>query len=256
MNALKISDKGLKALNILNIIFLIIGIILLIWYLCPLAAGIFNEGSAAGVIASAFLITFSVFSAKIPTVPRNIIIALIAAFVLIIVAPISFNMQKYANYKTDEGAKTVIVLGCKVRGEVPSKFLYDRCMAAVDYLNDNPDAVVIASGGQGAGEDISEAQCIENILLENGIEQSRIYKEDKSTNTSENIRLSKEIIKNNSLSEEVVIVTNEFHEYRAKLYCDREELLFHSKCSHTPRYSFLAFSTRELLGVVKYKVFG
>lgn len=246
-------NKGLKALRI---IFLIIGIALLIWYLWPIAAGILNEGNGIGIFGSAVLILFSVFFSKIPAVPRNIIITLITAFVLVIVVPVSYNMMKYDNYKTDAGAKTVIVLGCKVRGETPSKFLYDRCMAAVDYLNDNPDAVVIASGGQGAGENISEAQCIENVLLENGIAQNRIYKEDKSTNTSENIRFSKEIIKNNSLSEEVVIVTNEFHEYRAKLYCDREKLNFHSKCSHTPNYSFLTFSTRELLGVVKYKLFG
>ena len=68
--------------------------------------------------------------------------------------------------------------------------------------------------------------------------------------------VAKEVIKNNNLSEKVVIATNEFHEYRAKLYCDREGLDFHSHCSHTSFYSLLTFSTREMLGVVKYKVFG
>ena len=72
----------------------------------------------------------------------------------------------------------------------------------------------------------------------------------------ENIAFSKEIIKNNNLSDRVVIATNEFHEYRAKLYCDREGLEFHSHCSHTSFYSLLTFSTREMLGVVKYKFFG
>ena len=218
-----------KGLKILSIVFIVIGALLLIWYLCPIAAGILNEGNAVGIVGSGALILFGVFCAKIPSVPRNIIIALIAVFVLAVVAPVSFNMVRYADYKADEGAETVIVLGCKVRGETPSKFLYDRCLAAAEYLNDNPDAIVIASGGQGAGEDISEAQCIENILLENGI---------------------------NNLSDRVVIATNEFHEYRAKLYCDREGLEFHSHCSHTSFYSLLTFSTREMLGVVKYKFFG
>lgn len=245
-----------KGLKVLSIIWIVIGALLLIWYLCPIAAGIFNEGNAVGIVGSAALILFGVFFAKIPVISRNIILALIAVFALVIVAPVSYNMGRYANYKTDEGAKTVIVLGCKVRGETPSKFLYDRCMSAVQYLKNNSDAVVIVSGGQGPGEDISEAQCMENILLENGIAQSRIYKEDQSTNTGENIAFSKEIIKNNNLDSEVVVVTNEFHEYRAKLYCDREQLAFHSKCSYTPKYSLLTFSTRELLGVVKYKIFG
>jgi len=245
-----------KGLRILHIILMIVAAVLLLWYVSPLAAGILNEGNMAGMAASGALLLFAAFFSKIPVVPRNIVLALIAVFAVLVAAPVTYNMKRYENYKTAAGAETVIVLGCKVRGETPSKFLYDRCMAAVQYLKDNPDAVVIASGGQGPGEDISEAQCIENILLQNGIAAERIYKEDLSTNTSENICFSKSMIEANGLSADVVIVTNEFHEYRAKLYCDREQLLFHSKCSYTPRYSYLTFLTREMMGIVKYKIFG
>ena len=109
------------------------------------------------------------------------------AVLFIIVIPLTFNMVKYANYKTNEGAETVIVLGCKVNGSTPSKYLNDRCKKAAEYLKKNPDAVAILSGGQGSDEDISEAQCMENVLVKLGIEQSRLYKEDRSTSTSENI---------------------------------------------------------------------
>lgn len=245
-----------KGQKVLQIVLLIVAAALLLWYLSPLAAGVFNEGNMVGISASVFLILFSAFFAKIPAVPRNIVLALIAVFAVFVAAPVSYNMKKYENYKADSGVQTVIVLGCKVRGETPSKFLYDRCMAAAEYLNDNPDSVVIASGGQGPGEDISEAQCIENILVQNGISPDRIYKEDISTNTSENIYFSKNIIESEGLSADVLIATNEFHEYRAKLYCDREKLNFHSKCSHTPRYSYLTFFTREMMGIIKYKILG
>lgn len=245
-----------KGLKILSKVFIVIGVLLLIWYLCPLVASNFNAGTLFGIIGSAFLILFGVFFEKIPSAARITVFSLMGVFIAAVVLPVSFNMARYADYKTDEGAQTVIVLGCRVRGETPSEFLYGRCLAAAQYLKDNPGAVVIASGGQGEGENISEAECIKRVLLEQGIDEGRIFEENKSTNTNENLAFSKEIIKSNNLSEDVLIVTNEFHEYRAKLYCDSHGLNFHSKSSRTQFYSFLTYYTREMLGIVKYKIFG
>jgi len=240
-----------KGKSILKFILLVLGIFLLLWYLAPLAARIFNVGNAVGIAASVFLIVFAVFFDKIGTGWRNGILICLAAAILFVIAPLSYNMAKYSNYKTNEGAQTVIVLGCKVNGGIPSKYLYDRCAAASVYLNDNPDSVAVLSGGQGPGESISEAQCMVNVLTEMGIEESRLIKEDKSTDTYENISFSNDIIEERNLSKDVVIVSNEFHEYRAKLICDDFGLKFHSKCSYSSHYTFLTFYTRELMGLVK-----
>ncbi len=232
---------------VLKIIFLILGVFLLLWYLAPLAAHIFNIGNALGIFASGVLILFALLYGKLPVIPRNTIIGLFC-LVLIVAAPLSVNMARYANYKADE-AKTVIVLGCKVNGTRPSQYLYKRCAAAAEYLKGNPETVAILSGGQGPDENISEAQCMLETLSEMGVDESRLILEDKSTNTRENLEFSKAIIEENGLSSEVLIVTNEFHEYRAKLLCDKIGLSFHSKCSHSSFYSFLTFYTRELGGI-------
>lgn len=234
---------------------IIIGILLLLWYLAPLAANIFNIGNALGSAASIALILLGVFYDKIPSTPRNAIMSLIAVFLAVFVVPLSFNMARYANYKTDSGAQTVIVLGCKVNGTRPSKYLYDRCRMAADYLNENEGAVAVLSGGQGPDEGISEAECMKNTLMEMGIDESRLYLEDKSTNTRENIELSKAVIEENNLSKSVLIVTNEFHEYRAKLICDKQGFQFSSKSSRSAFYTFLTFYTRELMGLAKQIVF-
>ena len=160
-------------------------------------------------------------------------------------------MAKYANYKADDGAQTVIVLGCKVYGSTPSRYLRNRCKKAAEYLEKNPDAVAVLSGGQGYDEDISEAQCMENVLTGLGIDKSRLFKEEKSTSTAENIAFSKTVIEENGLSESVLIVTNEFHEYRAKLICDKNGLDFHSSCSHSSLYTFLTYHTREMAALLK-----
>ena len=62
---------------------------------------------------------------------------------------------------------------------------------------------------------ISEAECMYNYLTAAGIDKERIYLEDRSTSTYENLMFSAEIISEERLSKKIGIVTNEFHEYRA-----------------------------------------
>ncbi len=92
---------------------------------------------------------------------------------------------------------------------------------------------------------------MENVLVKLGIEKSRLYKEDKSTSTSENIAFSKVVIEENGLSESVLIVTNELHEYRAKLICDKNGLDFHSSCSQSAFYTLITYHTREMAALLK-----
>ncbi|MDE6659886.1 MAG: YdcF family protein, partial [Eubacterium sp.] len=103
----------------------------------------------------------------------------------------------------------------------------------------------------GYDEDISEAQCMENVLTKLGIDKSRLIKEEKSTSTGENIAFSKAVIEEKGLSKSVLVVTNEFHEYRAKLICDKNGLDFHSSCSHSSFYTFLTYHTREMAALLK-----
>ena len=84
----------------------------------------------------------------------------------------------------------VVVLGAGVNGTVPSLSLRERLNAAYDYLVAYPEAVCVVSGGQGNGEDITEALCMFNDLTGRGIAPERVWMEDRATNTEENIRFS------------------------------------------------------------------
>jgi len=110
--------------------------------------------------------------------------------------------------------QTVIVLGCMVLDGEPSPMLALRIGKAEEYLNAHPDAVCIAAGGKGSNEEISEAECIRKCLVRDGIDESRIYIEDKSVDTTENIRFSKEIIDAEGLPEDVVVVSECYHIFR------------------------------------------
>ncbi len=114
--------------------------------------------------------------------------------------------------KAKNGADYVIILGAQVKGDRPSKSLLRRIQKAAEYLKENPKTKVIASGGQGPREDITEALCIQNTLVDLGISKDRILLEEASTNTWQNIRFSAELV---GKDHRFVLVTNGFHLFRA-----------------------------------------
>ena len=120
---------------------------------------------------------------------------------------------------------TVIVLGCQVRSDgTPSRMLRDRIQAAYDYLSVHEEAVCVASGGQNDREPTTEARCIRDTLVAMGIDPGRIYPEDASTSTEENLAFSAEVIRREGLPTEVAIASDNFHQLRAGVWAEKDGL--------------------------------
>ena len=158
--------------------------------------------------------------------------------------------------KPPPDADYVIILGAQVRGTVPSKTLKSRIQCAADYLKENTEAIVICSGGQGRGEDITEAQAIKQGLTANGISPKRILLEEKSTDTVENIAYSKLLIPDAS-SKKILLITSDFHTFRAKQIGKKQGLsnLFASGTSEF-MITTVSYYVREVLAVTKDFIFG
>ena len=119
---------------------------------------------------------------------------------------------------SDEEPAAVIVLGAGVNGTIPSLTLRTRLDAAAGYLQLYPDVPVVLSGGQGPGEDITEAQAMFTALINRGIAPERLYLEEKSTSTTENLTFSMDVLKVAGVdtADVIAIVTNDFHLFRAQ----------------------------------------
>ncbi len=114
-----------------------------------------------------------------------------------------------------------VVLGAGVNGTVPSRALWARLNAALDFAREEPEAMLVLSGGQGSGEDISETQCMYNWLTERGVDPSRLILEDRSTSTEENLTFSAEKLRELGVEpENVTIITAGYHICRAKLMAE------------------------------------
>lgn len=114
---------------------------------------------------------------------------------------------------------TVIILGAGVNGTVPSRTLQARLAKALEYAEENPNAVFVLSGGQGPGEDISEAECMRRWLTSRGVPEERLLLEDRSTSTQENVRFSRKLLleRDPDYDGKVLLITEYYHVMRAKL---------------------------------------
>lgn len=115
---------------------------------------------------------------------------------------------------------------------------------------EHPDSVCILSGGQGSDEIISEAECMYRYLTEKGIDPDRLYQEDRSASTRENLAFSREIIEAEHLNPHIAIATSEFHEYRAGKIAESLGLDHSAVPGRTPGYLFAAYYVRELYGIL------
>lgn len=156
-----------------------------------------------------------------------------------------------------QNADAIIVLGCGVKGERVTLTLANRLNKAIEYLNANPNTIVVVSGGQGKGEDISEALAMKRYLVGKNIDENKIYMEDKSTSTVENFKFSNEII--NDLfpnGAKIVFVTTSFHVFRAELVAKKAGIQADGIGSESVWYITLNNYLRECAAITQYWITG
>ncbi len=161
--------------------------------------------------------------------------------------------------QAEKPTEYVIVLGAGVNGTVPSLILSERIERAYTYLAENPDVICIVSGGQGPGEDITEAQCMFDRLTARGVDPQRIWQENKSTSTRENLQFSLALIeeKTGARPTEAAIISNEFHLYRAGLFAKEQNLTMLGVPAKTTWFSLRAnYFLREIVAVWYYMILG
>ncbi len=228
----------------------------------PLASFVFNSGSVVGMAIGLGVLLIALFFPRVRAgvlrlrEKRSGKIALSAVCVLLFVCCVYAATATVLVVHGFQASKTIpentpaVVLGCAVNGEKPSLMLQKRIDAAYGYLTENPQAVCILSGGKGDDENISEAQAMYNALTAKGISPERLYLEDNSTTTAENIQFSKEILRENGLGETVVLVTTDFHQFRAGVFAENAGLSTYKVCSRSGAFSLPTFIVREWFTVL------
>ncbi len=212
-----------------------------------------NAGFLAMVGIGLVLVAGGWFYEKIPGWLKGTVLGCLAVWFGFSAFLFGYGWADSIDYQED----AIIVLGAGLRGDQPGSELRSRLDRAIDYHAENPDALIVVSGGKGSREQISEAEAMARYLLKAGISESQIIKEDRSTNTYENFVFSKELL-DIRLGEgyRIAFVSNDFHIFRAKLMAADVGI---EDAGHihgaTPPASIIPCGLRECLALVKFVVF-
>ncbi len=201
-----------KALKIAAVFFLAAAAV------CKFALVGFSFAAGCALAAAVLCLVYLFLNTRTSKAAARISAALTVVLAVLAVISVSIIAGVVSCYggNADTACDYVVVLGAGVHGETPSASLSDRLERALKYMNAHPDAVAVVSGGQGSGEDITEAECMRQYLTAHGIADERIIKEERAKSTAENVQFSLDIIAEHG-GGSVAVISSDYHMCRAKL---------------------------------------
>ena len=249
-----------------RILLMIISVISFIWFIIPLSLSVsLNLGNVTGLTVSVLVFLYALGMPKVSQcfakwrthkvkkwIGRMITVTILIIAGLVVVE--TSCMIRAACRKPAEDA-TVVVLGCRVYGQRASLSMVERLEAAYNYLSENGEAVCVLSGGQGPGEEITEAECMFRWLVDKGIASERLYKEEDSASTRENLMFSKQLIEEENLNPAIAITTSEYHQYRAGKIAESLDIEYGAIPGKTAIWLFPTYYVRELYGILYEWIF-
>lgn len=115
--------------------------------------------------------------------------------------------------------------------------------------------VLIVSGGKGSDERVSEAEAMAGYLVDRGFPADRLVREDQSRSTEENMVFSKAIMERTLPDYRCIIVTSNFHVFRAAIIARRTGVNGQVTGARTAGYYWPSAMIREFAAVfLTYKV--
>ena len=227
-----------------------------VYFLMPLAIGVCHIGMfwpAALLLLAAGRCFFPNFFRRLPKWLKGILSAGVSVVLAVALAVFTVMGLAAANRPPDtaDAPQTVVLLGCQVYHGRPSMMLQGRIDAAYAYLAAHPEAVCVTTGGlDRTSETLTEGGCAAQALMAMGIAPERIYAEEKSFDTRENLLFAAEIIRENGLSDRVVIASDNFHQYRGQLFARQAGLTAQSAGCFSPWFLGAGYACREVVGIL------
>lgn len=226
-----------------------------VYFLMPLAIGVCHVGMfwpAALLLLAAAYCFFPAFFRRLPRWVKAVVLSGVGLVLAVAIAVFAVMGAAAADHpRGDDAPETVVLLGCQVYHGRPSMMLQGRIDAAYGYLTAHPKAVCVTTGGlDRTSETLTEGGCAAQTLIAMGIAPERIYAEEKSFDTRENLLFAAEIIKENGLSDHVVIASDNFHQYRGQLFARQAGLEAQSAGCFSPWFLGAGYACREVVGIL------
>ncbi|WP_170311635.1 YdcF family protein [Vallitalea okinawensis] len=188
---------------------------------------------------------------KVLRLIRSVYLSLIIIFALsfiIVESLIISNMHSQVDATEHD---IIVVLGAGLNGDQVTNRLKSRLDKALELIDNNPELEVLVSGGQGPDEKVTEAHAMKSYLINEGVDPTHILVEELSTSTYENLLFSKEILDAKLIDKSIIIVTSDYHTYRASYISKKIGLDVVTAPSHSPAMIRVNYMLREYFVVIK-----
>ncbi len=181
---------------------------------------------------------------------------------------VSFLLVSYVIYAFIYGRMTVhrdadfvVVLGSGLKdgGRVPpllaSRLERGREVYEALVSRGRTMPLLIVSGGKGSDEQVPEAEAMAGYLIEHGFPADRVMREDRSRTTEENMTFSKAIMVRLRPGYRCIIVTSNYHVFRAAIIARRTGVTGQVTGARTAGYYWPSAMLREFAAVfLSYRV--
>lgn len=202
-------------------------------------------------------VVFSVAVQKIGWEPlaalRSVLIGVLTYIAFLFVCFLVYAFV-YSRVRSSRKVDFVIVLGAGLRGSRVTPLLasrLDRGKQVYDRaLRKGRTPMMITSGGQGADEEVPESHAMASYLIERGVPDERILREDRSTSTLENLTFSRELMVARTPKYRCLIVTNNFHAFRAAMTARKAKVNGQVIGSPTAAYYWPTATIREFVAIL------
>ena len=237
-NIVLIYKEGFKFQNLLGIIF---GICITL--------GAFASQFIFEIIKNINLINSNLYIKKFIDIGLN---SVLCYFYCLTLATLYCNIMA-AKHKPNFDKDYVIILGSKIRKDgTLTPILQARVDKAIEFAKEqkeksNKKIVFVPSGGKGEDEIISEAEAMKNYLIEKGISSKDIIVEDKSKNTYQNLKFSKQKIDEDNKDGKIIFSTTNYHVFRSGVIANNEGIDCEGMGSKTKWYFYTNALIREFI---------
>lgn len=182
---------------------------------------------------------------------------LVYSFLLILGCYLFTTISIYSYSKTDQTQKAdaAIVLGTAVWGDEPSPVFRERIRHGIWLYQNNYVDYLIFTGGKGEGQKHAEAEVAKKYAMEKGIPGEKIFMENQSKITDENLLFSKPILKKENFKK-VLLVSDPLHMKRAMQMAEKHQIEAFSSPTTTSRYQSFpkkaGFALREAFFLIAF----
>jgi uncharacterized SAM-binding protein YcdF (DUF218 family) len=177
---------------------------------------------------------------------RRLLVGVVGATIVLWVAS-AIAVLWHASRDRADTADAIVVLGAAQYRGRPSPVLRSRLDHAIGLYARGLAPRIVLTGGTAEGDTASEALVSRAYLLQAGVPDSALLLENEGRTTSQSLRRVAQLLRARDL-EQVILVSDPFHVFRASLVARRHGLAVLTSPTHTDAWARVARQPGYFLG--------